>query len=259
MITFGELRKLSLQWQTDIAAVERVYSLDWLLKGIFERDRLHETLTLRGAAALSKIYFEDYPQPEEVDFVRASSLDDATLERELAQAAEAAARSAGLTFKLHSIVSTEARFEYTGPLGRRSAAQPRLPLRFYTTSLRAPAVERPLLHPFSDPLVINGRAVSLQELIAERLALWGARPRAREVYDLWFMLTHAGTDLDRPQTRLLAEEIGLARGIPLSNDLDPAYRPLLERAWDTALKKIPHRPSFAQAEGEIRHEIETIL
>src|ERR687883_1731 len=129
MIGFGELRRLSLEWHTDIAAVERVYALDWLLKGIFDRALLRESLALRGASALNKVYFADYPPVQDLDFARGNGLDDSRLQKELEEAAQDATRASGLTFTLHSISGTEARFEYTGPLGRRSAAQPRLPLR----------------------------------------------------------------------------------------------------------------------------------
>ncbi len=259
MIGFGELRKLSLQWQTDIATVERAYALDWLLKGIFDHEQLRNLLALRGAAAFSKAYLADYPQPEDVDFVRTAGMDDTLLEQELTEAAEVAARDSGLTFNLHSMAGTEARFEYSGPLGRRSAAQPRLPLRFYSAPLRSAAVQRPLLHPFSDKVETTVRAVSLEELAAERLALLGAKPRARDVYDLWFILTHAGTQLDHTSTRTLAEQIAAEKGSSRIGKLDPAYRPLLERAWENALKSVRPRPTLAQAESEIHHEIETIL
>jgi hypothetical protein len=39
--------------------------------------------------------------------------------------------------------------------------------------------------------------------------------------------------------------------VTLRNDLDPRYAALLERGWDTALKQIRERPSFAQARVEI--------
>ena len=42
----------------------------------------------------------------------------------LPDAAERAARASGLQFRVHTVQSSEARVEFTGPLGRRSAAQP---------------------------------------------------------------------------------------------------------------------------------------
>ena len=191
--------------------------------------------------------------------MRAADFPNSMLEQELVQAASGAAHSSGLAFKLHSMFATEARFEYTGPLGRRSAAQPRLPLRFYAVHLRRPAVERPLLHPFSDYIETSVRAVSLEEMAAEGIASLGARPRARAVYDLWFILTQSGGQLERTSTLALARQVAAEKGVNLRSELDPDYRPLLARAWDNALRKLPSRPPFAQAESEIHHQIETIL
>jgi hypothetical protein len=258
MIGFGEMRRLALVWQTDIARVERVFALDWLLKGIFDREVLRQALALRGAAALSKLYFADYPPIEDVDFARGVGLDDLKLESELVEAAEYAARISGMSYKLNSLQVTEARFEYTGPLGRRSAAQPHVPLRFHATPLHAGAVQGPMLHPFADRFETTVRAVSLEETAAERIALIGQTPRAREVYDLWFILRRGGGLLDRSATRALAETIAAEKGRLVSAEFDPAYRPLLERAWENALKHVRAKPSFVQAEAEIKEGLAQI-
>ncbi len=259
MIGFGELRRVALQWQTEISVVERVFAIDWLLKGIFDRQVLRETLALRDAAALGKAYFEDYPPVEDVDLTRGAGLDDLTLERELVEAAEDAAGISGLSFKLNSLQATEARFEYVGPLGRRSAAQPRIPLRLHSKPLRAEPVPRQMLHPFTDRCQATVRAVLLEEIAAERIAALGRRPRAREVFDLWFILRHGSERLDQAATRALAERIAREKGNVVHAEIDPAYRPLLERAWENALKPVRGKPSFVQAEAEIREKLEQIL
>ncbi len=259
MITFGELRKLSIQWRTDVAAVERVYALCWLLKGIFDRDCFQDTLALRGASALSKAYFVDYPQVEDLDFSRASQLDDSALTKELKGAAEEAARASGLSFTLHSFAGNEARFEFVGPLGRRSAAQPRLPLRFHFVELHTEARVCLLLHPFAETIASNVHAVALEELAAERIALFGAKPRARDVFDLWFLLTRGTEMIDPRATRELVQEIATQKALTARAELDAAYRPLLERAWNNALKNIAARPSFSQAEAEIKQHLSEIL
>src|SRR5581483_3973069 len=102
MISFGELRKKSIEWQCEISTVEKIYALDWLLKGIYSQAALSEALILRGASALSKAYFADYPRVEDLEFARSDNLDDARLESELAMAANDAARLSGLQFRLHS-------------------------------------------------------------------------------------------------------------------------------------------------------------
>ncbi len=250
MIGFGELRRLSLKWQTDIATVERAYALDWLLAGIFAHPDLSETLALRDGTALGKAYLPDYPPPLEADFSLVGKA-AGVLEAHLQAAAKTAATQSGLSFQLYSLSGNQAQVEYTGPLGRRSAAQPHLPLRFYALAPRLPVVSRPLLHPFSDRIETAVRAISLTEMAAERLALLGQRPRVRDVYDLWFILARAGNELDPKAIRGLAEQIVSEKGGTLKLDLDPAYRPALEKAWENALKKVPNHPGFGQAIQEI--------
>jgi predicted nucleotidyltransferase component of viral defense system len=251
MVGFSELRKKSLAWQMEISAVEKIYALDWLLKGIADRAPLFEGLTLRGASALAHAYFENYPRVEDAEFARAASLDDAALERELDAARDDAARASGLQFKRHSFQATEARVEFTGPLGRRSAAQPLLVARFVTAPPRLEPPPRALLHPFAEPYDAHVRVVALEELAAERLVLYMQKPRARDVFDLWFIVAYGADALDETQTRALAQRIADEKRVALRPTLDAAYAPLLERAWENALKNVRPHPPFAQARAAI--------
>jgi predicted nucleotidyltransferase component of viral defense system len=102
------------------------------------------------------------------------------------------------------------------------------------------------------------RAVALEELAAERIAMLGGKPRARDVFDLWFILTHA-EQLERGKTRAIAQEIALAKRVELRATLDLAYHPLLQRAWENALKNVRLHPSLEQAEAEIAQALTQIL
>jgi predicted nucleotidyltransferase component of viral defense system len=255
MVTFGELRKKSAAWQTELGTVEKIYARDWLLKGVFDNATLREKLALRGASALASAYFAEYPRVEDVDFARDAALDDAALARELDAAVKAAARASGLQFHLHSFQSSHARVEFTGPLGRRSAAQPLIVTRFLFFAPRTPTVERALVHPFGDACESNVRAVAFQELAAERMVGYVQKPRARDVFDLWFVLTQGEKVLNAPEAFALAQSIARAKNIPLRAQLDRSYAPLLERAWENALRSIPHHPPFAQAREEIEAKL----
>lgn len=259
MITFGELRKLSLAWQTEISAVEKIYARDWLLKAVFDRNALRPHLFLRGASALASTYFVAYPRVEDIDLGRAPSLDAATLEPELTAAIADAARASGLTFRLNTFKPTEARIEFTGPLGRRSAAQPLIIARLVPAVPRLAPVARPLLHPFSDACPATVYAITLDEFAAERIAAYSASPRARDVYDLWYILTHAPAELDLTATRQLVQTIATEKKRTPQPTLNANYAPLLERAWDNALKEIRIPSTFTQARTEIEPHLQTIL
>ncbi len=259
MISFGELRKKSVAWQMEISAVEKIYARDWLLKGMFDRDELRNALSLRGASALASAYFSDYPRVEDVDFARGVSLDDETLEREIENAVSDAARASSLQFRVNTFQSSEARIEFTGPLGRRSAAQPLIVTRFVSTPPRIEPSPRALLHPFNDACDAIVRAVSLDELAAERIVLYSRNPRARDVFDLWFILTRGEKELEIEKARALAQMIAIEKRVTLRAELDAKYAPLLERAWDKALQEIRARPSFAEARAEIEARLATLL
>lgn len=258
MIGFGELRKKSVAWQMEISAVEKIYALHWLLKSIVERDALHDALTLRDAPALAHAYFENYPRVQELEFARAASLGDDALEQETGAAIADAARASGLQFKPHSFQSSQARIEFTGPLGRRSAAQPLLIVRFVNAPSRAEPEERTLLYPFGDVYAVRARAVALRELAAERIVLYSQKPRARDVFDLWFILKHGAEALDKQATLILAQRIAGEKRIELRTALREEYAPRLERAWENALQEIRPHPSFETVRADLEAWLERV-
>lgn len=259
MITFGELRKKSVAWQMEIGNVEKIYARDWLLYGIFENDALRHNLALRGASALASAYFENYPRVDDVDFARMGEMDDAAREREFSNAVLAAARASGLQFRVNKFKPYRVWVEFTGPLGRRSAAQPFIIANLVSQTPRAQISERALAHPFSDACHVQVRALSLDELAAEHIARYPQKPRARDVFDLWFILTHGANELNRNATRALAQNIADEKHIALRAELDSTYAPLLERAWENALKQIRPHPPFSQARSEIEQGLAEIV
>ena len=251
MISFGELRKKSVAWQMELGTVEKIYALYQFLRGIAERPALRDTLTLRGTSALALVYFENYPRVEDVEFARAADTENGTADYEISAALSDAARASGLQFKLHDFQPTQARIEFTGPLGRRSAAQPFLVARFMASAPRVDPQTHALRYPFSDAYAAELRAVALEELAAERVVLFAQKPRARDVFDLWFILKYGANALDAAQTRTLAQKIAEEKRLVLRNRLDEAYAPLLERAWENALREIRAHPPFSHAIAEI--------
>ena len=255
MITFGELRRFAAQWGVLPDVAERTYTLDWLLKGIFNQGEPGRRLVLRGESALSKAYFADYPPIEGIEcgFDRRvwGEADSRNMRAEFERAAQEAASASGLTLTVASFEPGEAKFEFVGPLGRRSAAQPHLSVRLMPVTLRHAAAEHKLIHPFSDTCDAIVRAVSLEELAAEHIASLRRAPRVRDVFDLWFIITHG---VAREATNALAEEIALEKNSVLPNSSalfsDP-HRAILARGWDKALQKIRTRPAFEQVEADL--------
>lgn len=254
VIGFGELRRLSLEWQQDISDVELAYVTDWLLKGVFEHASLSGTLWLRGGSALRFAYFREYPVLEMPDLL-IGALDRRELRPALRQAAQSAAAASGLTFVFLGLERGAAKFEYTGPLGHRSAAQPRISLFLQNAKPRATPTQTPLLHRFSDTCQVQVQAVALEEFIAEHaLQLAHATPRARDLYDFWFALTRSAGRLDGKRMRELVDVISKEKGMdssPVRLSLKPDARQALQRSWDRALGNIPNRPSLETVERDL--------
>ncbi len=255
MIGFGEIRRLAGQWRMDLAEVERAYTAGWLLFGIFNQASLARALIVRGASALHHAYFADYPAPPTVELIATAVSDENHLRDLLADALQSAAEASGIKLTLADFDRGNARIEYTGPLGRRSAAQPRVTLAIVSGPTRVPPVRVPLIHRFSDACAATLQSIALEEFVAERIAWLAQSPRARDVFDLWFALEHAPDRLSATRTRELARQITQERQTTLPRadaPFSPAQHASLERAWGNALKNIPTRPSLEQVESALK-------
>lgn len=261
-IGFGELRKRSLEWQLDIAEVERAYATDWLLKALFEQADLGARLVLRGSAALRYAYAPDYAPAEPPEFLLTQPLGPEALGQQLAAAVQSAGTSpGGVKYSLAGIERGTARVEYAGPLGRRSAAQPRIVLSLVPGSPRLAPVRVALVHPFGDLVPASVVALAREELVGERLAALGARPRARDVYDLWFALARWGSDMDLPAAVDLARAIAVEKGLAFNLGgavFDPAHRAILLRTWDSALRTFPRHPALEEVERDLARTLGTL-
>jgi predicted nucleotidyltransferase component of viral defense system len=253
MIGFGELRKRSAEWHMDLAVVERAYATDWLLQGISVQASL-DSLVLRGSSALRYAYSSDYPMVEMPEFLATEPLDEADLDNSLTMAARVASETSGLAFALDSIARGNAKIRFTGPLGRRSAAQPHISLSFIPGKPRLASAQMPLLHPFSDACAATLSVVAIEELIGERTAMLAGTPRARDVFDLWFAATQVRVRIGWEDARAVARELAAARNIPVPRPdalFEPAHRSRLAGMWDSSLRSVPGHPAFEQVEKDL--------
>lgn len=257
MIGFGELRKFSSQWQVDITAVERIYVIGWLLKGLFDNSELAAALVLRGGAALRFGYCPDFPIADDPEFLARGPIE----EKQLRDGLACAATLSGLKLTLAAFERGAAKIEYTGPLGRRSAAQPRVTLSILARAWRLEPSRAQLVQPFSDHAAATLNAVALDEMVGEQIAGLAGSPRARDVYDLWYVLTHARDRLDTGRVCEMAREIvreHSARELRADGPLNASHRAILNRAWDNALRETRDHPTLAQAETDISQALKSI-
>ena len=64
----SRLREVAAHQNVDWNAVERDYTISWVLAGIHQIPDLRDTLVFKGGTALRKCYFGDYRFSEDLDF-----------------------------------------------------------------------------------------------------------------------------------------------------------------------------------------------
>jgi hypothetical protein len=137
MIASAELRRQAGAWNADPTVVERDYVLSWVLAGLYRQSALAKGLVFKGGTALRKCYFPDYRFSADLDFTLRASLSVPELRFELEAACQAIGEETGLQLALVDFRTLrdvpgeeahQARIEYTGPLGRLGASQPRIRL-----------------------------------------------------------------------------------------------------------------------------------
>lgn len=191
--------------------VEKDYALSYILAGIAAQPDLSESMVFKGGTALKKLFFGDYRFSEDLDFSSLGSPRGDDLDHAVRQAV---AHSISLlseqgAFALEVVRYVErhphphgqeafvirARFPWhPGPLCRV-----KLEISHDEPVLLEPD-SRTLIHGYEENLDVSVRCYRLEEIIAEKLRCllqtqkkllargWN-RPRARDYYDLWRLLT----------------------------------------------------------------------
>ncbi len=252
MISEAELRRLAGAWNADPTMVERDYVLSWVLAGLHRRPVLAEMLVFKGGTALRKCYFSDYRFSADLDFTLSASPPPQELSSEIEAACRTITEETGLRLvsvdfrTLRDVPGEEAhqgRIEYTGPLGRLGGDQPRvkLDLTIYET-LVLPPEHRPVHHPYSDAdsLDLSVPVYALDEMLAEKLRAMLRRARARDLYDVWQLLTRYAGALDWERAGHALAEKARYKGFTFSSVADfltPENRDAWARSWEASLRR----------------------
>ena len=213
MISEAEMRRLAGQWAVDPMVVDLDYVLGCFLATLYRQDGA-AALRFKGGTCLRKCYFADFRFSEDLDFTAERRVRQRDLERLLEAVAASVTDDWQIDFAVRPIrvevVSDEygkesyrAWMYYRGPL--RRGGDPRAIRLDVTTDevLAFPAVERAILHPYSDSAALGGIMLpcyDLMEMLAEKVrALAGQRQYAisRDVYDIAQLTARAQVDPGR--------------------------------------------------------------
>ncbi len=188
------------------AVLERDYCLAWFLVGL-SRTSLKNRLAFKGGTALKRCYFGDYRFSEDLDFTLTDEVAFETIRSELESVFEEVRRASGIVFswlrddRRSHINSHTFYLTYEGPLpttGHGRQVKVDITIR---ERLVFPLEERPVLRGYDEyedlPTDSPIRVYSLDEIATEKVAALGDRARnePRDLYDIWYLLSHNHVDL----------------------------------------------------------------
>ena len=198
--------------------VEKDYALSYILAGIAAQAELSESMIFKGGTALKKLFFGDYRFSEDLDFSALDSPQGDDLDLAVRQAV---AHSSSLLAEYGAFALEAARYfeRDPHPFGQEAFVI-RVRFPWHPSPLCRVKLEishdepvllkpdsRPLIHGYEESLHVSVRCYQLEEIIAEKLRCllqtqkkliargWN-RPRARDYYDLWRLLTAFDTKID---------------------------------------------------------------
>jgi uncharacterized protein len=255
------IREAAARAGTGEQVVEKDYALSYILAGIASHAELSESMIFKGGTALKKLVFGEYRFSEDLDFSALGSPRGDDLDLAVGRAI---AHSSSLLAEHGAFALDVVRYMERDPhpFGQ-DALVIRVRFPWHPSPLCRVKLEishdepvlldpdsRPLVHGYEEDLHVNIRCYQLEEIIAEKLRCllqtqkklivrgWN-RPRARDYYDLWRLLTAFGARIDKILVPSLLERKCTHRGVDYSGVEGFFTQELTSEArlhWDRSLR-----------------------
>ncbi|GAB4223553.1 MAG: nucleotidyl transferase AbiEii/AbiGii toxin family protein [Gammaproteobacteria bacterium] len=205
------LTEMSQQLNTPLYVIEKDYLLSHLLANIAQQPVLSNVVIFKGGTALKKMYFGKYRFSEDLDFSTVNAPDSEVftqLLNDVIQNTQQSLHAYG-QFKLNIKKKAE---RSPHPFGQQAFiinaqfpwhSSPQCNVKFEFTHdepILLKPILLPIIHEYEDPIDAKLFCYTLEEIIAEKMRAllqthrnliergWN-RPRARDYYDLWHLLT----------------------------------------------------------------------
>jgi hypothetical protein len=258
----NRIRDAALRQKIPQLVIEKDYAISYILAGVASQTMLNETLIFKGGTALKKLFFGDYRFSEDLDFsAKNFSLTSNQLETVLQKAVDETCRLiseyGAFNISLERYVERDphpkgqesftirVKFPwYPGPLCRI-----KIEITRDEPVLMKPLKQK-LIHGYEESLNVSICCYSLEEIIAEKLRTllqthqklinrgWN-RPRARDYYDLWRILTEFKRRLNIKKVSSLLQTKCLHRNVQYQTLNDFFSDELVSEAhkhWDSNLR-----------------------
>jgi predicted nucleotidyltransferase component of viral defense system len=185
------------------AVLERDYCLAWFLAGL-NQSKLRDLLIFKGGTALKRCHFGDYRFSEDLDFTLARKVEFAEIRAGLEEVYALVAQASGIRFSFEAedrqthVNSYTFYLRYQGPLPTSNTVKVDITV---SEILVFPVEQLPVLRTYPEfedvPEDRQISVYSLNEIATEKIVALQdkARNEPRDLYDLWFLTSHAGVDI----------------------------------------------------------------
>jgi len=185
------------------AVLERDYCLAWFLAGL-SQSKLRNLLIFKGGTALKRCHFGDYRFSEDLDFTLARKVEFAEIREGLEEVYELVAQASGIRFSFEAedrqthVNSYTFYLRYQGPLPTSNTVKVDITV---SEILVFPVEQLPVLRTYPEfEDVPEDRPISVysqNEIATEKIVALQdkARNEPRDLYDLWFLTSHADVDI----------------------------------------------------------------
>ena len=185
------------------AVLERDYCLAWFLAGL-SQSKLRNLLIFKGGTALKRCHFGDYRFSEDLDFTLARKVEFAEISEGLEEVYELVAQASGIRFSFEAedrqthVNSYTCYLRYQGPLPTSNTVKVDITV---SEILLFPVEQLPVLRTYPEfEDIPEDRPISvysLNEIATEKIVALQdkARNEPRDLYDLWFLTSHADVDI----------------------------------------------------------------
>jgi predicted nucleotidyltransferase component of viral defense system len=275
-------KRLGLPWEV----LERDYVLSWLLAGVSRIETLRDTLAFKGGTALRKCFFGDYRFSEDLDF---SGIENFPTGDEMKREIRGLCKLvASLLDEYAPVEMVCERYTERDPHpGGQEAFTIRVRLPWQRTpqtrvmvetsvdeKVLKPMQKRSIIHEYGEPLAGQVQVYALEEIVAEKLRAilqhvqklhergW-SRSRARDYYDLWYVLGAYQNQLDFSGFSSFLHAKCAIRNVSFKGPDDFFEKTMLnyvEKTWEQWLGPlVPNLPDFDTVIGELRPRIAFLL
>ncbi|MCF8298742.1 MAG: nucleotidyl transferase AbiEii/AbiGii toxin family protein [Saprospiraceae bacterium] len=202
MIKPGEIDKIAIKKGVRAKQIEKDYVISWVLWGITRNEFLNKNLVFKGGTCLKKMYFEDYPYSEDMDFtLRDNNVKDEEILENFRRIFEKVYEESRI--KVNIIEDTIDNHEDSGSLKFKmsyKATHGTDEIKIDVTrgeKIEFDVEHRIMLNKFSDldedETLIH--CYSLEEVLIEKITALMGRTIPRDLYDFYYLIEEEGIEL----------------------------------------------------------------